>query len=93
MNGHLLTAIRFNPMLIVGGPIMIALLLWKRHREKVTGLTTAPRLPWVLMTVVLVYFVARNVPSPSRSWLAPPDSTAGPTGAEPLLESDRSDHE
>jgi hypothetical protein len=90
LNGHPLQAARFNPLLIFGLPVMLALLLWKRRREQATGLTVAPRLPWVLMVVVLVYFVARNVPSPSRSWLAPPatiseeslseNSQSGPSG-------------
>ncbi len=70
-HGRLLDAIRFNSLLIIGGPIMALLIFRARRREKTTGVAAA-RLSWTLFIVVTLYFIGRNVPSPTQSWLAPP---------------------
>ena len=69
-HGQLWNAMRSNPLLIVGGPIIFALIWFQRKRERSGGLAS-PRLCWTLFAVVVIYFIARNVPSPDRSWLAP----------------------
>lgn len=75
LHGDIYRAVRMNPLLVLGGPV-IALLIWRqRRRERRYGIVD-PRLGWSLVLVVVTYFVARNIPSPTRSWLAPPASTS-----------------
>ncbi len=81
VQGRLWDAFRFNPLLIAGGPIMALLIIRQRKRERKSGIA-APRLSWALVAVVCLYFVARNVPSPTRSWFAPPQQ-APPQQARP----------
>ena len=71
-HGEIWTAARCNLLLIVGGPI-IALALWRQRRRERSGGPASPRLSWTLCAIVICYFVLRNVPSPDRSWLAPPN--------------------
>ena len=72
--GRFVDAVRNNPLLVLGGPIIFGLILMQRRREQ-SGAAAAPKLAWALFAVVVTYFVARNVPSPQRSWLAPPEVT------------------
>ncbi|MEM9588055.1 MAG: DUF2752 domain-containing protein [Planctomycetota bacterium] len=69
--GDVRLAIRTNPMLIIGGPI-IALLVWIQKRRERRGLIASPRLAWCLFVVLMTYFILRNVPTPATGWLAPP---------------------
>ena len=71
LKGDLSLAIRSNPMLIVGVPIMLTLIGIQRRRENTTGIVS-PRLTLALFTILVVYFLARNIPSPTTSPLAPP---------------------
>lgn len=71
LQGRWYEAIRFNPMLIIGGPI-IALVLWNKSRRERHGSPVMWKTSVALATVMLVYFVARNLPTPSTSPLAPP---------------------
>lgn len=75
-HGRFAEAVRFNPMLVLGGPVIFAVLWYQRRRES-NGATAAPKLAWCLFAILMFYFVARNIPSPQQSWLAPP--TALPT--------------
>jgi hypothetical protein len=70
-HGRVLDAVRNNPLLVLGGPLIFVLVWLQRRRER-TGGPASPRLSWTLFCVILVYFVGRNIPSPDRSWLAPP---------------------
>lgn len=70
LHGRIWAAIRFNPLLILGGPVIAWLLLRQRRREQ-AGSLAAPGLAWALLCVLALYGLARNIPSPSRSWLAP----------------------
>ncbi|MEZ6087403.1 MAG: DUF2752 domain-containing protein [Pirellulaceae bacterium] len=74
LHGQWIAALRFNPLLIVGGPIMFAAIWLQSLRER-EGRPALPAIPWILFALVIVYFVARNVPSPSTSPFAPPVST------------------
>ncbi|MCG8650910.1 MAG: DUF2752 domain-containing protein, partial [Pirellulales bacterium] len=69
-HGRLSAAIGFNPLLVLGGPVLVVLVVWARRRQQLYGVVT-PRLAWMSFALIMVYFVARNVPSPTRSWLAP----------------------
>ncbi|QDV69739.1 hypothetical protein Poly24_34560 [Rosistilla carotiformis] len=75
VHGDLATAVRMNPLAVLGGPILV-ILLWRRGRQPSADKPTGPALGQILLVVLVVYFVARNVPSPSRSWLAPPERDA-----------------
>ncbi len=80
LRGRFWDAVRYNPMLIIGGPIIAAAIFWQRRRERQQGFAI-PKLTWALFVIMTLYFIARNVPSPSRSWLAPPQAT--PEVSEP----------
>jgi hypothetical protein len=71
--GQLVEAIRFNPLLILGGPVMLTLILVQRGRER-RGAKAKPGLIWCLLAILVLYSVARNLPSPTRSILAPPSA-------------------
>ena len=70
-SGDLPLAIRSNPMLVLGLPIMLALVGLQKRRDRAGGLVTS-RLALTLFAILMVYFVVRNVPSPTTSPLAPP---------------------
>ena len=73
VRGDLWMAIRFNPLIILGGPFILGVLWILRRRER-AGSIGSPRAIWTLFFVVVGFAVARNIPSPTRSWLAPPAS-------------------
>lgn len=77
-HGRLWEAIRFNPLLILGGPVIFAVVLNQRRRERLGG-KGAPRLIWTLIVILVLYSIARNAPSPTRSILAPPVPTTDST--------------
>ena len=72
--GRLEDAIRYNPLLILGGPIIAVFIAIKLKRED------QDEASWTVFSVCLVvvvisFAIARNVPSPTRSILAPPSKT------------------
>ena len=70
--GRLLDAVRYNPLLIVGGPI-IALVVFRKVKQ---GQEAKWKVFTICFVIVLIVFgIARNVPSPTRSILAPPGKT------------------
>ena len=76
--GRLSDAIRYNPLLVLGGPVIAAIVIIKLKREDQSEAS------WtvfsVSMVVVVISFaIARNVPSPTRSILAPPSKTVPET--------------
>lgn len=71
--GDVLLAIRYNPMLILGLPVIFGMIAWQRRRERAGGLAS-PKMAWVLFLLLLVYMIGRNLPSPLLSPLAPPAS-------------------
>lgn len=78
VHGRPLEAVRFNPLLVVGGPI-IAMGIWLQHRRQRKGLPTSALFSKTVAIIVLSYFAARNLPTPQTSWLAPqPTQSADP---------------
>ena len=70
-HGRLWEAIRFNPLLILGLPIILGVVLNQRRRERL-GAKGSPKMIWCVFAILVCYLIARNVPSPSRSIFAPP---------------------
>ena len=70
--GDWFMAMKFNPMLIIGGPLLVAVLWYKRRKERTQPQAMA-KLSTFLAVVFILYFVIRNVPTPSTSPLAPPE--------------------
>ena len=69
--GRLGDAIRYNPLLILGGPIIAAVIAIKVRRED-QGEASWTVFSVCIVIVVISFAIARNVPSPTRSILAPP---------------------
>ncbi len=69
--GRIHDAIRFNPLLVFGLPVILVAIAVQRHRES-RGHRSAPGLAWAIVGVLCLYMLARNLPSPDRGWLAPP---------------------
>ncbi len=72
VHGEFWLAVRCNPLLLLGTPL-IGLIIYRQNRHEQRGGLAAPRMVLAVFVLMTVYFVARNVPSPSRSPLAPPD--------------------
>lgn len=71
--GQFLEAFRMNPLLIAGTPV-IALLIYYQQRQERRFRRIIPSISWVIAGVVIFYTIARNIPSPTSSPLAPPVS-------------------
>jgi hypothetical protein len=71
LKGDFQKAVRFNPLLIIGGPI-IAVVLWYKTRQERSGGPTMWKTTIALTILVLAYSIARNLPTPTTSPLAPP---------------------
>ncbi|MAI34323.1 MAG: hypothetical protein CBE00_09310 [Planctomycetaceae bacterium TMED240] len=69
--GRLGDAIRYNPLLILGGPIIAAVIAIKLKRQD-QGEASWTVFSVCMIVVVISFAIARNVPSPTRSILAPP---------------------
>ena len=69
-NGNFYLAVRNNPLLILGGPVIAAAIIVQHKREREKGYTSA-RLAWVLLFLFILYFAARNLPTPTTSPFAP----------------------
>lgn len=76
--GNFGLAIRCNPFLTIGLP-GILLFVWWQRRRRLRGKSTFRWTAWFLFVVVTTFFIARNLPSPTRSPWAPPNSTAMPS--------------
>ncbi len=74
-NGNFAAALAFNPLLTVGGPLLMLWLIWRRWQGKPSASTT---LPTIIVTVMVAYFIARNLPGPTQRWLAPREFTSSP---------------
>ncbi len=69
--GRLVDAIRYNPLLVLGGPVIAAFIFLKIKYEDQRE-ANWNTFSICLLVVVVVFAIARNVPSPTRSILAPP---------------------
>jgi len=79
--GDVWLAIRNNALRVVGGPIITAVIIRQRRRESAGGLAS-PKLCIALFVVIGTYFIARNVPSPTSSPLAPPQTKSETAGTK-----------
>lgn len=70
--GEFLYAFQFNPLLFVAIPCLFGYIYYQRRGES-KSLQPTPRLTVILLVILIVYFVARNTPTPTKSWLAPPE--------------------
>ena len=77
--GEFLHAFRFNPLLFVASPCLIGL-VWYQRRGESKSLRPTPRMTILLLVILVLYFVARNTPSPTKSWLAPPERIVPESG-------------
>ena len=69
--GQFLDALRMNPLLIAGTPV-IALLIYYQQRQERRFRRILPSISWAIAGVIIFYSIARNIPSPMSSPLAPP---------------------
>lgn len=81
-SGRIREAIAFNPLFVLALPLIVAGLVWQRNRER-HGRRALPGLAWSIFVLLIVYTLARNLPSPDRGWLAPPSSVSEGGDPEP----------
>jgi hypothetical protein len=74
LHGHVATAFRFNPVLIVSLPILGwlgARYVWQKARNEPVSLGLRPCWLWLILAVVLVVSVLRNLPGAPLALLRP----------------------
>jgi len=74
LHGHLATAFRFNPVLVVSLPVLAwfgARYVWQKARNEPASLGLRPLWLWLILAVVLVVSVLRNLPGTAFSLLRP----------------------
>jgi hypothetical protein len=74
LHGHLATAFRFNPVLIVSLPILAwvgARHCWQKARNEPASLGLRPLWLWLILAAVLVVSVLRNLPGAPFALLRP----------------------
>jgi hypothetical protein len=78
VHGRLLEALRFNPLLVVGLPLVALAMVGSRWKwGRLAKLAISGR---AVLVVLLVFAVVRNLPGPLASWLAPPEAATGTDG-------------
>jgi Protein of unknown function (DUF2752) len=72
LHGDVSRAAAFNPLFVVGAPVVLAFCAWQRKRLG-PGWTTAISLRWILFlaAVLVAYTLLRNVPAWPFDLLAP----------------------
>jgi hypothetical protein len=74
LHGHVATALRFNPVLIVSLPIVAwlgASYVWRKARNQPATLGLSPLWLWLILAAVLVVSVLRNLPGAPFDMLRP----------------------
>ncbi|EMI17575.1 putative membrane protein [Rhodopirellula maiorica SM1] len=83
LRGDVLLAVRNNALLILGGPLLVIYIVRQNRRPNFDPRSTL-RIMSIMMTVLVLFFIARNIPTPSTSPFAPiPTAEPVPT-SEPL---------
>jgi hypothetical protein len=65
LHGEVLTAFRYNPLVVLAAPVAALLLArrwWQRPRTGAPPLRAHARWAWGLLTLLLVFWVVRNLP-------------------------------
>jgi|SRR5208337_2725222 len=74
LHGHLATAFRFNPVLVVSLPILAwigARYRWRKARNEPASLGLPPFWLWLILVAILVVSVLRNLPGAPFALLRP----------------------
>lgn len=69
-SGDWLTAVRFNPLLILGLPTFL-LTLFLRKKYLPDDSRIGSRVSWFIAVLVIAFFAARNLPSPTTGMFSP----------------------
>ncbi|WP_442511058.1 DUF2752 domain-containing protein [Novipirellula sp. SH528] len=70
LHGDMLLALRNNALLILGGPLLVIYIVRQNRRPNFDPRASV-RIVLILVTVFVLFFVARNIPSPTSSPFAP----------------------
>jgi hypothetical protein len=73
LRGDVIGAVRFNALLVVGLPLFL-LVFWKQLRAERRGAPGMRYLAHVSAICLILFALARNIPSPETSPFAPPKS-------------------
>jgi hypothetical protein len=72
LHGDFAQALAFNPLLIVGGPVLIAICVWRRMRDGAGwSLAIRPAWIWGLFALLVLFTLLRNLPVYPLYLLAP----------------------
>ncbi len=71
VHGHVLGAVRLNPLLFVAGPVAACLLLKPHPPSRLSSLLAHPIAVWGIPVFLVLYWIARNVPLYPFTLLAP----------------------
>ncbi|WP_372720333.1 DUF2752 domain-containing protein [Novipirellula sp.] len=70
LHGDVLLSLRNNALLILGGPLLVIYIVRQNRRPNFDPRSTL-RVVLIMVAVFLLFFVARNIPSPQSSPFAP----------------------
>jgi len=64
LHGHIVTAFRYNPLVVTAAPIVLLLAVrrWLRGPGRPLSPRTAVVWTWVVFAVVLIFWILRNLP-------------------------------
>ncbi|MGC4005870.1 MAG: DUF2752 domain-containing protein [Pirellulales bacterium] len=82
VHGDWRSAVWWNPLLIVGAPLMLGAVYWDKRARR-AGRPGIRRLSLTILILVLGFCAVRNLPHPSRGWLAPRAEAPTFDGAQP----------
>jgi hypothetical protein len=73
--GDVAEAVRLNPLIVVGFPLVGLVWLawrWRERRQPPSNRRSVPNaLIWCGLALLIVFGILRNIPVPALSWLAP----------------------
>jgi hypothetical protein len=69
LHGNVLAALGFNPLLVIGTPVVAVAAAWHRRKSGQWGFPA--KSGWAMLAVLLVFALARNIPCYPFSILAP----------------------